>query len=40
MACVFERLLSYPNNKQSCIRDVVSIGFFYMTLQHGSQHAY
>jgi len=26
--------------KQSCIKDVVSIGFFYMKPQHGSQHAY
>jgi len=28
MACVFKQLLSYSNNKQSCIRDVLSIGFF------------
>jgi len=48
MACVFKRLLSFSNrvsgmlyhNKQSCIRNFVSIGFFYMKLQHGSQHAY
>jgi len=40
MACVFKRLLSLPNNKQSCITDVLSIGFFYTTLQHGSQHTY
>jgi len=29
MACVFKRLLSQPNNK-SCIRDVVSIVFFFL----------
>jgi len=28
MACAFKRLLSQPNNKQSCIRDVVSMSFF------------
>jgi len=41
MACAFKQLLTLPNNKESCIRDVVSIGVFYMKLQHGFfQHTY
>jgi len=35
-----QAIVILAKNKQSCVRDVVLIGFFYMKLQHGSQHAY